>query len=479
MRPGAAFAAACLLVGAAQALAADCAQITTWSNADQSFFPAERIGRIERNNTPGFFYFDVDNVQDKLHPATYFTLRASPSLTRDQRFTNAFSVTIMSFASAADATAVYQADLNSFYRINPVRWGFSTLVTGPGLLAYYASVPGDQDIWLMQLYGNTVIRLALQSSSDAESVDGAGATELSKRLQRARDLVDAKCGTKPNSPPSVTLVATRGDETFQESFQRAMAQGRISIMGSDPDGREDIDWSTFTVHVAGIDKTLHALEVVRKLIAANRFTTATAAEHPERVTFELRLDPRQLMGEHNLFNIAWNGHWPIRLRVCDRQGACGSSDFDLYFGPFVQIQDVSDLRCLNLAQGLTGAVIWGNNGYAARANFYVLLGRELSSWATWTSGYLSLSMGLPPADTLVWLDASFGRRPVFAAAPVYLDTGAFDGESALELPRTQRDQRMVETLIPSGQRTLAYGAVDLDTGAWYATDVQVRICARG
>ena len=50
---------------ATNSAAADCSQITGWSNQDATFFPVERVTRIDRSNAPGRFYFKMDSEQEK------------------------------------------------------------------------------------------------------------------------------------------------------------------------------------------------------------------------------------------------------------------------------------------------------------------------------------------------------------------------------------------------------------------------------
>ena len=106
---------------ATNSAAADCSQITGWSNQDATFFPVERVTRIDRSNAPGRFYFKMDSEQEKTLLVTYFTLRAGPKsgLTKDQLFSNSVSVGLYSFGSAADANGMFNREVDTFNVINP------------------------------------------------------------------------------------------------------------------------------------------------------------------------------------------------------------------------------------------------------------------------------------------------------------------------------------------------------------------------
>lgn len=135
----------------------------------------------------------------------------------------------------------------------------------------------------------------------------------------ARDLVDAKCGTKPlNSAPSIYLHSDNN-----QSLQARMAGGKITVTAYDPDGNADLDWNTFRLYVAGVDKTIPAVAVWNAL-TAEKMTSHIPSPLNNTETLELRVDPKKLMTEHNFFNIAWNGTWPVQLKVCDRKGPAGS-----------------------------------------------------------------------------------------------------------------------------------------------------------
>lgn len=460
-------------------LAAVCPQIAGWSNQDASFFPVVRSTRIDHNNTPGRFYFTMNSEQEKTLLVTYFTMVAGPSsgLTKDRLFSNSVSVGLYSFGSAADASGMFNREVSSFYSINPVRWGYLMLVTGPGVLSYYSDKPGEKEINYLAVHQNTIISIQLRSASLTEDVQSTGVFEMANRVQRARDLVDAKCGTRPeNSAPSIYLETDNG-----LSLQAQMASGKIRVGAYDADGSADLDWNTFRLSVAGIDKTAHALQVVNKLSAEGRVAYIASLLKPNEVAYELRVDPKRLMTDHNFFNIAWNGDWPVQLKICDRKGACGEWSQSMYFGPFLYLRGFFDNRCL----GITGADgdfrfggEWGNNGYEAMSQFYVGLSNSKQSWEYWTTDYWTLAIGgMPPFDFLYWYDWTYGILPVFVKEPVFLDTGVVRTNVELRAPpyvfRKPNAQRYD---LSAGTYSLVYGAVDLNHGVYLIKTESVVLC---
>jgi len=464
-------------VTAMNAAAADCPQITGWSNQDASFFPVVRATRIDRSNTPGRFYFTMSGEQEKNQLVTYFTLLAGPTsgLTKDRLFSNSVSVSLFSFSSDAQANGMFDREVNTFDLINPSYWGYSVLLTGSGVLSYYSDRPGDKEINYFAVHQNTIISIQLRSASLTEDLQSIGVVEMANRAQRARDLVDAKCGTKPvNSVPSISL----GSDSNQ-SLQARMASGKITVTAFDPDGGADLDWNTFRLYVSGVDKTAHALQMVNKLAAENRISYI-ASLTDNRVTYELLVDPKRLMTDHNFFNIAWNGTWPVQLKICDRKGACGQQSYDLYFGPFLDLTGFFDNRCL----GLTGpdadfrfAATWGNNGYAAVSNFYVGLSLSTQPWQFWVADYWTLVLEpQAPEDVLYWFDWSYGTLPVLVAAPAFLDTGELRAGVSMRAPSFARSKIRAQYDLDPGTYSLVFGGVDLSQGVYLIRKETVTLC---
>jgi len=457
---------AVLTVFALQTQAAECPQITSWSSQDTVFFPVQRVSRVERNNTPGLNYFDLLGKQEKSLHSTYFLMSAGPSLTKDQRFWNSLGVSLFSFASAADAKSLFDREYASFFQLNPVRWNYKVLYSEPqGTLVWYDDTPGAQEIQMLRPHKNTLISIVLRSASSTETLQD-GLDELKTRLGRAYDLIDARCGGSGNIyAPSIYIEGDFG-LSHQAGFQRRLAAGKLVIVATDQNGRSDLDWSTFRLFVAGIDKTGHALQTVQRLASAGRVTYSAPDDTPYLESYELHLDPSQLTGGHNFFNIAFNGEWPVQLRICDRTGLCGQTDYKLYFGPFLLLDSFIDHRC---RQGDTSGQVkfmatWGNHGYSSVSNFYVVLSKSMAPWETWTGDYWSLSLDLvSTSGKLQWMHSSYGMQPVFWSAPIDLPTGTLVNSyevvtSALAWNAGNRE------LLSGGSHSLVNGALDLSPG---------------
>ncbi|WP_284616604.1 hypothetical protein [Aquabacterium humicola] len=465
-------------IAMAPAFAAECAQITTWSNQDASYFPVERSTRIEHSNTPGPNYFDLDSVQERTLLTTFFLMVASPAKTADQRFANNVSVTVMSFRSQADATAMFQREVATFNNINPYRWGYKVLAAAEGQqMIFYDDTPGEQDIHFLAPRHNTIIQITIKSASPSEDMLTLGVARLTDRIVQARALVDRKCNF--NNPPSIRLRDAQADLPASV-FQSEMANGEIVFTAMDRDGSSDIDWNTFRVFVAGIDKTAHVLTVVNRLAQAGRVEYTEFA--PNEVVYRLRLDRYRLMGDHNVFNIAWNGEWPVDLRICDRKGSCTTSSYKLNFGPYIHVSSFEDLRCSSNGadQRMRLKVSFGNNGWSATANIYAVIG-PATPWQAWSRNYWSLSLVEPISqNVLQWFSDSYGMVPVFVGAPIDLPTALTvpDNDELELLVSTAANVRGGQTVsIPAGTYTLATGAVDLNQNSLAVQSRGVTLCA--
>lgn len=457
-----------------------CTQITGWSAADASFFPAPRVTRTDRSNTPVLAYFYVDSSQERSERVTYFSFTATPSLVRDQLFTNAVSVNLSSFASEAAARTVFSRDAALFRQLNPLRWGYHVVTDEGSVLSYYADVPGAKVIEYLAVHQNTIVHITLRSASQTESMTAVGVPEMARRAEAARALIDGHCGITPgNVKPRIEVYAS-GDlfDPLADVVQREMAAGNLSIVVSDDNGLADLDWNSFRLSVAGIDKTEHALAVIQRLAVEHRVEVIDSGDGTGQL-LRFRLDPRRLMTDHNLFNIVWNGNWRIGLRICDRRGACGTSEVELPFGPYLYLSDFADLRCTGPGSDLRLQVVarWGNNGYDAVTNFYVGLGPANTSWETWTSGYFTLSMGqLPPFEMLQWFNWTFGTKPVLANGSVALDSGTAVAPQSLDLPVRAWTSTTAQSPLPGQAYTLAYGAIDLTQTVLSIRQRQVTLC---
>lgn len=473
---------AVLAAFALQTQAAECPQITAWSTQDTAFFPVQRVTRVERNNTPGLNYFDLLNQQEKLLRSTYFLMSAGPTLTKDERFWNSVGVSLFSFASAADAKTIFDREWASFFRINDVRWGYDVLEIDPkGLLVWYDKTPGAQQMQVLRLHKNTLISVDLRSASSTETMQDA-LDEIAKRVIRAIDLIDARCSGSSNIyAPSIYIEGDYG-LSHQAGFQRRLAAGKLVIAATDQNGRSDLDWSTFRLLVAGVDKTNHARWIVGRLAAAGRVIYNAPDDEPNFESYELRLDPWQLTGDHNFFNIAFNGNWPVQLRICDRSGLCGQTDYTLYFGPFLLLDSFRDHRCTpgDTSGQVTFNATFGNHGYSSVSNFYVVVSKSMAPWESWTGDYWSLSLDLVSASgKLQWMHASYGMQKVFPNAPVDLPTGSLvSGKEVITSALAWNAGNRV--LLGGGSHSLVDAAVDLSPGiglgAFWVQNSVVRLC---
>lgn len=458
--------------------AAECAQITKWSNQDASYFPVVRTTRIDHSNTPGRFYFDLGSVQEKSLLVTYFLMSASPAKTADQRFASAVYVTAMSFRSQAEANEMFRREVANFNNINPYRWGYKVLSAAEGQqMIYYDDTPGNLEIHYLAPRHNTIIQVTLKSASTSEDLLTVGVARMADRIGQAHALVDNKCNF--NNPPSITL-SDASPGLRPSAFQSAMANGELVFSAVDRDGLGDIDWNTFRVFVAGVDKTAHALTVLNRLAQRGRVDYTEYA--PNQVVYRLRLDRYMLMGDHNFFNIAWNGEWPVELKLCDRKGGCTTSSYKLNFGPYIDVSSFEDLRCNSngVDQRMRLMVSFGNNGISAPANIYVVIG-PTTPWQSWSGGHWSLSLIEPISQNVLrWFNDSYPIVPVFVTAPIDLPTAwtvPDHGELEVMVSTAANTRGGSAVSIPAGTYTLVTGAVDLQQGSLAVQSQAVALCA--
>jgi len=379
--------------------AAECGQITTWSQAD---FAAALFPTVIAINAPG----TLPGNPSGTGPAT--SIAAVPQPAGVRTLANNTSITIYSLASAANAAAYY-----AYRRAQTVlpavheQAGEVFAVTGTlrqGSLT---------DLYLTARYGSTVILVAGYADASQTMASGSAVSLYLGLLGQAQALVDSKCG-QANRAPTISLAP---DPAAAPAFQEVMTSGHeFEIRVDDPDGIGDIDPASLRVWVAGIDKTRHFLE--------------TVAAHPSRlrqvgtatgVTFFLRPDPQRLMTDLNYFNIQWNGKWPVSLGICDRQGACARADYTIYFGPYFAITPATFLgqpggACVGAGNQLPIVYILGNSGYGSQfVDLYIGLQRS-SDGALWTYGRIDIGANAWHSPEIVWVwnwpDAPSGVRIV-------------------------------------------------------------------
>ena len=395
--------------------AVECAQITNWSQAD---FNAAVYPTVIAVNGPSTVSWD----QSTAGRATYIVAVPQPAGART--LSNNTSITIYSFASAADAAA--------YYAWRGARTGLPSVYEQPGQVSITTTSLNQgsvSDLYLDALYRSTVILVAGYADASQPMASSSAVSLYLNFLSQAKALVDTKCGveSQPNRPPTISLAP---DPEAAPAFQELMTRGHeFEISIDDPDGFGDLDLGTFKVWVAGVDKSRHFLEIV--------------AAHPSRVryiesatgrTFYLRPDPRFLMTDFNYFNIQWNGRWPVSFGICDRQGACARADYTIYFGPYFTPTESTFLgqvggACVGGDGSIRVSYIVGNNGYGSRdVVLYAGLQRP-GDGAYWTYGRGETAfwhyLALVPAGN--WPDAGSGAWLTTALdAVLTLDTKPAD-----------------------------------------------------
>ena len=165
-----------------------------------------------------------------------------------------------------------------------------------------------------------------------------------------------------NQPPQITLEPA----TYPE-FQINVLEGKgftVTIRKEDgvmdSQGNWKLDFSTFVIETDGVNNSMHFIET-----AINKNIISWAADDKE-VQFIIMPDPKKFMLEQNVFNIMLNGEHKIGLKICDTDGRCGKSEYTLYFGPFVFVGSVTDLRCAKGTEHLDlKNLVLGNLGHAS------------------------------------------------------------------------------------------------------------------
>lgn len=175
-----------------------CPQITTWSNADQSLYAPLRVTRVDHGNSPGRFYFYIlanpNDPQEKSILGTYFNLGAGPTLTRDQIFANNVGVSLVSFASGADANEVWRREIAA--------WDATPAGNRPDLLLRdatqlvwgWTAIDGGKHIEGLSLrQGSVIAYITAKSQAAGETVAQAGMNAMIQRAITTFGLIDVKC----------------------------------------------------------------------------------------------------------------------------------------------------------------------------------------------------------------------------------------------------------------------------------------------
>lgn len=389
----------CLWATPVPRAAAECGQITNWSQAD---FAAALFPTVIAINAPGTLPGNPPGT------GLATSIAAVPQPAGARTLANNTSITIYSLATAANAAAYY-----AYRRAQTV------LPTVHEQAGQVFAVTGTlrqgslTDLYLTALYGSTVVLVAGYADASQPMASGGAVSLYLGLLGQAKTLVDSKCG-QANRAPTIALAP---DPAAAPAFQEVMTSDHeFEIRIDDPDGIGDIDPASLRVWVAGIDKTRHFLE--------------TVAAHPSRlrqlgtatgVTYFLRPDSQRLMTDFNYFNIQWNGKWPVSLGICDRQGACARADYTIYFGPYFATTPATFLgqpggACAGANNQLPIAYILGNSGYdSPYADLYIGLQR-VGDGALWTYGRIDIGANAWHSPEIVrvwsWPNALSGARIV-------------------------------------------------------------------
>lgn len=175
-----------------------CPQVKSWTNADQSLYAPMRVTRVDHGNTPGpvyyYAWYSPNSRQEKAIWGTYFSLVASPALTRDLSFSNNVGVSLISFASAADASVVWSREMAAFDALLPASRPDVVLRDATHLVWSGTAYDGGKSINSLELrHGSVIVAVGLRSMAAAESIAQAGVAALTQRLATTQGLVDQKC----------------------------------------------------------------------------------------------------------------------------------------------------------------------------------------------------------------------------------------------------------------------------------------------
>jgi len=138
------------------------------------------------------------------------------------------------------------------------------------------------------------------------------------------------------------------------------------------------------------------------------------------------------MGSENFFDVSHNGMHQITLEICDLDNECGSTNYDLYFGPFISLQNVdfsctdsdakNSLYVLNLHD-----IIIANTAHPAPVDLFLLLAtKSLSSVASYDPQFIDKNIAMPGG----WAFDTIAP----AVMDYTLDTGQFVSLKKIQIP---------------------------------------------
>jgi len=176
-----------------------CPQVTTWTDTDQSLYAPLRITRVEHSNRPGAYYFyvfhPVSDRQERSILVTYFTLSAAPSLTRDYRFDNNVTVSLISMPGAAGAATIWSREMAG-WDARPAGSIRTELMRDATTLVFgWTGSDGMKHVESMSLvHGSLIVKLGVASTSATDTIPLQGLASLQQRALTAFGLADVKCG---------------------------------------------------------------------------------------------------------------------------------------------------------------------------------------------------------------------------------------------------------------------------------------------
>jgi len=355
-----------------------CEQIVTWENNDCEFFDGNDCFSRRTTNEPATEHIGQGST------STPVTVYASPALTQSDGWNG--TIYIYSYGRA-DLAATDFSNQDIFYTGELGRCSWVSL-TNEELIQGRCSF-GSEDDELYQalgyvLYRNNIIKISFGPPVGENTDPQTAYTRLQIPLNHAKALIDSKCGDiASNTAPQISILPDPQAETF--AFQKNIVDGTgFTIFIEDADGIDDIELNTLKISIAGIDKTAHFLATARAM--ADRIEVQTT---DTTMAIFIRPDPTLFMSDHNIFNIQWNGEWPVSLEICDNSAECHTAAYSIYFGPFLTVDEVVDPNCVQTTSEsfyrnltLNGFVI-GNCGFmSAAADIY--LGIQNSGGILWT-----------------------------------------------------------------------------------------------
>jgi hypothetical protein len=193
----------------------------------------------------------------------------------------------------------------------------------------------------------------------------------------------------------------------------------------DSNGKSKLDFFTLFFVTDGKDNTENFINTVLKQ------NILSFSSDEKEVLLKVTPDPNKFMNDQNVFNILLNGEHKIGLQICDTGGRCGKAEYTIYFGPFITVGSVTDLRCSQGKEQLSiENLIHGNMGYSSLISIYFAMintDQPDEYWCyssnSWNEGVLA-----PTFDEIIFPDAAFAsvdNVPISLVASKAIGTNLF------------------------------------------------------